>query len=774
MLFRTALQKAIRRGTRVSGTLALELQNLGEVSIETRGEAKSICKALELLVDRPLSDEVLADLSSLAHLFLQVKERGAFAILAHRGLPSLTRAFDRWSEKVASEQSDPMMVVLQVFANYHYSPGTERIITALTGQLWADTPMWHFVLLPFQGNHPEVARLLDGASHSLPVEKAAICLLRVANKACKSNAALRHPFTSEAGLHQLRAWVRSPFPRDFATASLAVQTLPFVDSAFREELLQLAVEHTDDEVALDAAYVSAKQGRKFGLDKLAECCADPRFSQVSKNYLQEIGCAELIPAQAYAPDHLAMEEFSQWLSDPRELGRVPDEISVFDQRTLYWPPHRSVIQAWLIRYRSIDRLGMQPDRCDCGFVGGMTFCYFSLNTHRRPPEDTYAYHCITELEDLERVEIVEIERDDPRAMLSQSWNNQEFIVESLECLARLKLDDVPRVQSVAVASAQRGGEPGWVARHVDDRLAPIDDNVAWYPAAEQPELTSSVTILKIHVGRSMLGFTEPTDRVGFLNSSQQQRDPQRLVDGYELLIEEALQGTRDVRQQTFGAFSPLTRFHGNYIAALVSITGRPETELRIAFYRRIKSCVERCPVSLQAELTDKLSVLGRLFRDYVNALFEQGKLAEIDSIREYFAVRWNSLMEAGDLGFAALRCGHNDLAEQYFLRVFREGDYHRWECMSDLAAIWFQRGEVERADALLIDCMRKLVGEIERSSYKTDRDTYYVEYQHHRATYLRLFSTMRAVGSFNAEPQATVAAHQKLIDNNLPDDPRPI
>ncbi len=40
---------------------------------------------------------------------------------------------------------------------------------------------------------------------------------------------------------------------------------------------------------MEAAYVCAKQGKKFGLDKLVEACMDPRLSQMSKGHLREWG-----------------------------------------------------------------------------------------------------------------------------------------------------------------------------------------------------------------------------------------------------------------------------------------------------------------------------------------------------------------------------------------------------------------------------------------------------------------------------------------------------
>jgi hypothetical protein len=56
-----------------------------------------------------------------------------------------------------------------------------------------------------------------------------------------------------------------------------------------------------------------------------------------------------------------------------------------------------------------------------------------------------------------------------------------------------------------------------------------------------------------------------------------------------------------------------------------------------------------------------------------------------------------------------------------------------------LAELWHERGETERAGNFLVECMRKITGEIRESKYNSDRQMFAGEYQHHRATYLRLF-----------------------------------
>ena len=81
-----------------------------------------------------------------------------------------------------------------------------------------------------------------------------------------------------------------------------------------------------------------------------------------------------------------------------------------------------------------------------------------------------------------------------------------------------------------------------------------------------------------------------------------------------------------------------------------------------------------------------------------------------------------------------------DIAEPFFLKLrSRLEDYCRSEEMSLLAEIWHDRGDVEKARELLVDCMRKLIVEIEESKYTSDRRMFADEFQVHRFTYLRLF-----------------------------------
>jgi hypothetical protein len=65
--------------------------------------------------------------------------------------------------------------------------------------------------------------------------------------------------------------------------------------------------------------------------------------------------------------------------------------------------------------------------------------------------------------------------------------------------------------------------------------------------------------------------------------------------------------------------------------------------------------------------------------------------------------------------------------------------YYRAEEMGLLAEIWHDRGDGARAGELLVDCLQKLVTDVQQSKYNSDRELLSERFQQHRSTYLRLF-----------------------------------
>src|SRR5262249_53328145 len=100
------------------------------------------------------------------------------------------------------------------------------------------------------------------------------------------------------------------------------------------------------------------------------------------------------------PSFMAKAQFAQWLAHPNELGRLPDELEIIDHRELDWPPEREIKALWLLKYRVKDQTGLKDDDVNVGLVGSVTFCLFTYELARRPPEDAYAIHCYWEMSNL--------------------------------------------------------------------------------------------------------------------------------------------------------------------------------------------------------------------------------------------------------------------------------------------------------------------------------------------------------------------------------------
>jgi hypothetical protein len=199
--------------------------------------------------------------------------------------------------------------------------------------------------------------------------------------------------------------LRSSNNDDFSYAHSSAASLPFISEPSRGQLLALAMDHPDSNVQMEAAWASARIGSESGMKFLVRLCLDRNFSTTARTYLEELGRDDLIPDAANEPAFRAMAEMCDWLSHPQEFGRPPDEIELYDNRELFWPPTNDVRQLWLFKYRFIADSPSESDDCGLGLFGSTTFSLFDETNPDMSPEDAYALHCCWELEI----------NDDPRA-----------------------------------------------------------------------------------------------------------------------------------------------------------------------------------------------------------------------------------------------------------------------------------------------------------------------------------------------------------------------
>ena len=559
---------------------------------------------------------------------------------------------------------------------------------------------------------------------------------------------MRHPFDSDAGVARLRAWLEDRDEEHFSYAVSAVAALPFLNHTARAKLLEIGFAHSSPQVSMEAAWAAGKLGMESGIAALAAACLDLNRSSRARRYLLELQREDAIPAAANSPDFAAQAAFAEWLAHPSELGRPPDEIDIYDHRTLRWPPEFADCPVWLIRYRVKDTTDLVPDDVGVGMVGTVTFCFFSYELHQRPPEDGYAIHCCWELERAELLEIVNVEAGNTEYDgLRAQWMGAQIEVGNLCHVAEVSPElKYPR-RLVAVAEARRTGAPGWaVFDGADSR---------WYPADEMPAEESAQTVLKVHIGRQLLGFTPATDRKNWLRPAGA-IPAEQIAVAYERLLDGLPGADEKEQERLLLRDSPLGTHFDAYVDALVSLRGGARMHHFAKTYERLLNFVDSCPAVPSAKAFDTFAPLGMHFAGYARALAELGRVADASPLIHRLIPLWEHNRGYGTLGTAAFAAGDDPLAESLLLKL-KHGDrnWSRSEEVTLLAEIMLRRGADAEAKTLLIECLRATMTEAKEAT-GSDVEFFEKRFQHQRRGMIRLFPDAAAEMTRLGIPDSTL------------------
>jgi len=508
------LTRALLKARNSDLDFASALSDVRRHSVETVAEARLIVELLAKLPRESRRDGVISELSTLLALFQGVKSDEAQEELRTTGLPELCRIYDELSSSSRELFADDLMFVLKILAMYRSPEGTERVIAALSTPVSPDSSMWSIVLHQYNEEHPDTLKLLQALPDRLPAGFLRFSLLDCANSYAISRGpgAFQHPFDTVEGKQQLLEWLTDDESEEDHHAFSAATSLPFISNPERDRLLERALEHRQVDVRMEAAWASAKLGHQTGLAMLSQYCRDPRYSLTACRYLEELGHDEMIPAETKEPAFEARSRFANWLAHPNELGRAPDEVEVVDHRVLAWPPDGERKPLWLVKFRVHDPKGLEPEQTDCGLVGSVTFCLFTYKLLQRPPEDGYAIHCYWEKQFEGLIDAIDAQQttEAPEIPLEQ-WGGPKL--ENPVALTRAVLAPALRYpqSTVTLVSATLQGSPGW---------AVLDGpRSQWYPQSEMPKDVPPRTVLMVHVGRRLLGFTTEPNRKQFLTAA---------------------------------------------------------------------------------------------------------------------------------------------------------------------------------------------------------------------------------------------------------------
>jgi hypothetical protein len=656
------------------------LKELDDAPPKSRADAEAICWALEQIQSHP-APTIAKNAYAVARLFQEIEdaECAAIPVLCEQGIPLLVTIFDQVHALGRDEDVDCLLFVLKILAMYPTTAGTFKIIEAANKPIKPEGYMWSVILANFGAGHPEAELLFRTLSNPLPTGFVAVSLLDAANACLLAEAVFAHPFDSKEGKERLKSWLTQTDPEKFSYAHSATAALPFISNPERDALLDHAMQHSDRGVQMEAAWAAAKLGREEGFRRLTAQCLSIHNSRKAKHYLVELNREDLIPAKANAPDFSALAEFSEWLAHPNELGRVADCLEIVDHRELPWPPGREPKPFWLIRFVARGESVLDADDEGCGLVGSITFSMFSYNLHERPPEDGYAIHCYWEMQHQKLIEESDVEDPAEYSSLLQQWHGKALENPQLSVVAELSPELRYPQRLVGAAAARMNGVEGWVV---------LDgESSEWFARADMPDDTDEKTVLKIHVGRRLLGLTAQGDRQKYLATAPIPKPPAEIIGAYEKLLVETKAKSGKEREDAFGMFRPLSKH----------------------------------------------------LQRYVDALVQTGRVAEIVPVVDLFEPYSNHCSGYTNLSSAAYKCGQMELAERLLLKTREEcAHWERGDEMGRLAEIWSKQGRTEEARALLIECLQRLSDQ-SKTAKGSDKKLYEKWFQNQRSAYLTLF-----------------------------------
>ncbi len=367
--------------------------------IKDHAEATAICAALGALREDPSlvsQDAIGSALHTLAGFFQSARGKEVVEVFFKDGLPQLRS----WVHDVLEGKEvrvDDVMFILKILAMYRRRDDVDLIAAAARKPFNKDGYMWSVIFGQFDEEHPFSLQMIDALRDPLPSDFILVTYLDMANRLAIAGRLDGHPFNSQKGREQLEFWLRDTVVSNYSFAHSATAAMPFVDTDARAILLELAVSHPDPTVRAESAWAQAKTGDNEGVRRLVELCLDLRYSQSAQSYLEELGLNESIPKACGEPEFEALAEMANWLAHPNEYGRAPERMSLYDSRTLFWPPKKQRLQAYLVKYEYSNPEGGEPDR-GVGMVGSITFSLFGDAIVDMPAEDIYALHCCWELE----------------------------------------------------------------------------------------------------------------------------------------------------------------------------------------------------------------------------------------------------------------------------------------------------------------------------------------------------------------------------------------
>lgn len=195
-------------------------------------------------------------------------------LLREQAMPELIRLLrtGRSTTTYTDDCTSNLMFILQILAGFQTVAAIREIADTARFGLCADNGLWTTVQEALLED-PTMCRFyfdeLRGASLSGMIRDN---LLYVSVCSQLSSNNLRSPFDSPLGHKQLEHWLIADDPDEISMARLSAYDLATLEDSERMRLLELASQHADTQVRMNAAWSRVKFGDRSGLEVLQAFC----------------------------------------------------------------------------------------------------------------------------------------------------------------------------------------------------------------------------------------------------------------------------------------------------------------------------------------------------------------------------------------------------------------------------------------------------------------------------------------------------------------------
>ncbi len=251
--------------------------------------------------------------------------------------------------------------------------------------------------------------------------------------------------------------------------------------------------------------------------------------------------------------------------------------------------------------------------------------------------------------------------------------------------------DYPQ-SAVAIATAVLADEPGWVV---------FDGSRSrWYPRSQFPEESTARTILRLHVGRQLLGFA-PVDARQLRDVQRREIAPETVVSEYEQWLEELPGASAERRAAMLVGYGELDRHFDRYVASKAKLTNQTKEAVYVATYDSLLELAQQGDAADRVKSLDALTVVGEKFEGYVECIAANDP-QRVAELIDFFEPYWDHSLGRSYLAKAAWQVGLREEARRILEPHIQSGEnVYSGEDSRMLAEIWHDAGRVDEARELL-------------------------------------------------------------------------